>query len=213
MTSARTLCAVALLSTGVFAQSIILPSTLSVAAINPSGTSFTYNGTLTQAATIALTESGASCEQPSGTYCTNGSGVLVVAGTSPVGATTSFTAPVGGFSGTYNFGALIMTISGVGSQQIFAANAGNGLGSTAPPATLSLSATSLSALGFPNFSAVNPTITFTVADTNYADNSGGFSVTQTGLPSTPAPATLALVILGLTAALIALRFTPKFRSR
>src|ERR1700678_1424246 len=104
MISVKTLSAVVLLSTGVFAQSISLPGTLSVQAVNPNGTAFTYSGTLTQAATISLTVSGAACEQGGGTYCTNGSGVLTVAGSSPVGATTSFSGSVGGFTGTYNFG-------------------------------------------------------------------------------------------------------------
>src|SRR5208283_4972290 len=102
------------------------------------------------------------------------------------------TAIVGGFSGTWNYGALIMSISGVGAVQVFPANAGNGLGSSTPPGSLTLTSTSLSTLGFSSFSVVNPTITFTNADTNYGDNSGGFTVTQTGLPSTPAPATLVL---------------------
>jgi hypothetical protein len=215
MTSARTLCTLVLLSTGAFAQSITVPSGLSVQAISPTGTSFTYSGTLTQAATIALTETGAACEQAGPAYCTNGAGVLTVAGSSPVGAATSFAGSIGGFSGTFNFGALIMTISGVGSVQLFPANAGNGLGSGAPPSTLSLPSTSLSALGFPSFSSVNPTITFTVADTNYTDNSGTFSVaagSTSGPSPTPAPATLVLVIVGLMALTLAFGFRARGRS-
>jgi hypothetical protein len=202
MKSARKLCTLALLSTGAFAQSIVLPSTLTVPAISSTGTAFTYSGTLTQTATIALTAAGAACEQAGGVYCTNASGVVTVAGSSPVGAATSFTGSVGGFTGTFNFGALIMTISGVGSVQLFAANATNGLGSSAPPGSLTLPATSLTALGFPNFSVSNPTITFTVADSNYPDNSLGFTVTGASgsTPSpTPAPGGLILVILGLAA--------------
>jgi len=199
MISVKTLFTFALLGTGAFAQSIILPNAITVQASSTTGTGFTYSGTLTQAATINLTAAGAACEQSGGTYCTNASGVLTVAGSSPVGQTTSFTGPIGGFSKTFNYGSLVMTISGVGSVQLFAANATDGLGSGAPPNSLTLPATSLSALGFPNFSATNPTITFTVADTLYTDNSGSFSVSSgNAAPSpTPAPGTIVLVILGL----------------
>jgi len=199
MNSARMLCTLALLSTGGFAQSIISPGTLTVQGSSASGTGFTYSGTLTQAATVNLTAAGAACEQSGGTYCTNASGVLTVAGSSPVGATSSFTGSIGGFTGTFNYGSLIMTISGVGSVQLFAANAAHGLGSGAPPSSLTLPATSLSALGFPNFSVSNPTITFTVADTLYTDNSGSFSFSLAGSPpiATPAPGTIVLVLLGL----------------
>lgn len=199
MISARMLCTFAFLTVGAFGQAISFGS-LTVPAISSTGTGFTYSGTLTQAATIALTVTGAACEQGSGTYCTNGAGVLTVAGSSPVGATTSFSGSVGGFSGTWNFGALIMTIAGVGSVQLFPANAANGLGSGAPSSSLTLPATSLSALGLPSFSVANPTITFTVADNNYGDNSGSFTVTSAGSspPTTlPAPGTLMLVILGM----------------
>lgn len=199
MNSVKALFTFTFLSAGVFAQSVILPNTITVSAASTTGSSFTYNGTLTQAATINLTAAGAACEQSGGTYCTNASGVLTVAGSSAVGQTTTFTGSIGGFSGTFNYGSLIMTISGVGSKQLFAANATDGLGSGAPPSTLTLPATSLSALGFGNFSVTNPTITFTVADTLYTDNSGSFSVTSgNAAPSpTPAPGTIVLVIIGL----------------
>lgn len=199
MASAKMLFAVLLAGAAAFAQSITLPGPIGVQATNASGSSFTYSGTLTQAATIALNVSGTSCEQGGGVYCTNAAGVIVIAGSSGVGATTTFTGPVGGFSGTWNYGSLIMTISGVGSVQVFPANVANGLGSSTPPVSLSRSSTSLSALGFANFSVVNPTITFTNADSLYTDNSGGFTVTQTGLTATPAPSTLVLVLLGLAA--------------
>ena len=212
MASAKMLFAVVLLSSAAFAQSVNLPGPISVQALSSSGSSFSYSGTLTQAATIALTAGGASCEQAGGVYCTNASGVVVIAGSSAVGAATSFTGIVGGFSGTWNYGALIMTISGVGSVQVFPANAANGLGSATPPGTLSKASTSLSALGFSNFSVVNPTITFTTADNNYGDNSGGFTITQTGASTTPAPSTLVLLLIGLAAVAIAMRVMPRFRS-
>ncbi len=199
MASVRTLFTLALMTAAAFAQSISLPGALSVQASNSAGTSFTYNGTLTQAATISLIVTGNACEQGGSVYCTNAAGVVTVAGSSGVGAATSFAGVVGGYSGTWNYGSLIMTISGAGSVQVFAANSANGLGSSSPPSTLTLPATSLSGLGFSSFSVANPTITFTNADNNYGDNSQGFTVTQPGLAGTPAPATLVLVVLGLAA--------------
>jgi hypothetical protein len=201
MKSARTLCTLALLSTGAFAQSIVLPGSLPIPGINSSGIGFTYSGTLTQSANIALNVTGAACEQAGAVYCTNAAGVVTVAGTSPVGAATSFFGNVGGFSGTWNYGSLIMSISGVGSVQVFAANAAHGLGSGSPSTSLSLPATSLSGLGFSNFSVSNPTITFTVADNLYTDNGGVFVVSSaSSSPSpTPAPGTLVLVMLGMAA--------------
>lgn len=211
MASVRTLFTLALMTAAAFGQSITLPGALTVQAINSTGTSFTYSGALTQAATIALIVSGAACEQGGSVYCTNASGVVTVAGSSAVGAATSFTGFVGGYSGTWNYGSLIMTISGVGSVQVFPANAGNGLGSASPPGTLTLASTSLSGLGFASFSTVNPTITFTVADNNYPDNSNGFTVTQTGLAGTPAPATLVLVVLGLAALMFVFWLKPRLQ--
>jgi hypothetical protein len=74
-----------------------------------------------------------------------------------------------------------MEISGVsplGTVQVFPANAQNGLGSATPPMSLTSPATSLASLGFSPFIITNPTITFIVADTNYADNGGSFILTQ-----------------------------------
>jgi hypothetical protein len=210
MTSLRMLRTIALLGSGAFAQSIVLPSGLTVQANNPSGTGFTYSGTLTQAATISLTVTGAACEQAGNVYCTNGAGVLTVAGTSPVGAATTFSGNFGGTTGTWDFGAVIMTISGVGAVQIFPASVGNGLGSPAPPNSLTLPATSLSALGFSSFSVSNPTITFIVADYAYGDNSQGFTISQGGVPTTPVPGTFWLVILGVAALMLAFWFRPAF---
>jgi len=190
-----------------FAQSIVLPSTLTVNAISSTGASFTYSGTLTQAESVSLNASGTSCEQGGGTYCTNASGVVVIPGSSLAGAATSFSGTFGGTLGTWTYGSLIMIISGAGAVQVFPANAANGLGSGSPSSTLTLPATTLAALGFGSFSVVNPTITFVVADNNYPDNSGGFVLNQGAIPSTtPAPATLGLTLLGIgTLAFFALR--------
>lgn len=187
-----------LLGTATFAASVQVPgNVLTIPGISTTGTSFTYSGTLTQADTIAFSLSGNACLQSGNTYCTNGAGVVTVAGSTAVGGTSTFTAALGGFTHTYNYGSIVMIISGVDAVQIFPANATNGLGSGTPPAGLSLPATSLGTLGFGTFSVSNPTITFIVADTGYTDNSGTVTLSQGGAPLTPAPGTLLLMLSAL----------------
>jgi hypothetical protein len=139
------------------------------------GVSFTYNGTLSQIDTVAFNQSGDPCDASGDTYCTNGAGVLTVAGILPVGGTETFEA------GKWNYGALLMSISGIGpggTVQIFPADVQNGLGSSTPPLSLTLPSVSLSALGFGNFMVTNPTITFYIAATDYTNHSGQFVLTQ-----------------------------------
>lgn len=176
--------------------------TLNVSSLSSTGVSFTYSGTLTQADTITFTQSGDPCLQGSGApgaYCVNGAGVVVVAGTSPVGADSTFSGTFGPTMATWDFGALLMEISTVATVQVFPADAANGLDSSTPPDSLTLPSTTLSALGFPMFSVVNPTITFFVADDFYPDNSGQFTLTQA-----PEPASFWLVGIALTIGLIRL---------
>ncbi|HKA35910.1 MAG TPA: IPTL-CTERM sorting domain-containing protein [Thermoanaerobaculia bacterium] len=166
------------------AAAIALPGgTLTIPGTSTTGTSFTYSGTLTQNDTIAFTQTGNPCLQTAGTgYCTNGAGVLTVAatvGVTPVGGSSSFSGPAGVIpAGTWTYGSLLMTVSGVGTVQVFPTNAGNGLGSSSPPPSLTRFSTTLSALGFPAFSTTNPTISFIVADTFFGDNSGQFVLSQ-----------------------------------
>ena len=191
----RTLVWLAALMTGTaFAATVTLPGgTLTVPGTSTTGVSFVYSGTLTQNDTIALTQAGNPCLQTAA-YCTNGAGVVTVAGSTGVGGTSTFSGPSGGVpAGTWHFGALLMTISGVGAVQVFPTNAANGLGSATPPASLSLSSTTLGSLGFGTFSQVNPTITFIVADNNFGDNSGQFVLTQ---PAAPPPVNTAIPTLG-----------------
>ena len=115
-----------------------------------------------------------------------------------VGGVSTFTGTFGGTTNNWNQGAIGLTISGVGTVQIFPANAANGAGSGAPPNALSLPSKSLSSLGFGPFSAVNPTITFFLLDNVYPDNSGSFTLTQ-GIAATPVPSTLILSLTGLAA--------------
>jgi hypothetical protein len=181
------------------ASPILLPGGLiTVPGLSTTGVSFTFSGTLTQNDTLALTQTGDPCLQSPAAYCTNGAGVVTKAGTSPVGATTSFTGTFGGTTASWNFGSLLIEISGAGSAQVFDPNAATGLGSATPPLGLALAPTSLAALGFSAFSQVNPTITFVMADTLYSDNSGQFSLTQVPEPATGGLAgILACALVGL----------------
>lgn len=117
---------------------------LSVDALSTTGDSFAYSGTLTQNDTLELTVTGDPCLQ-TGAYCINAAGVVTVAGTSPVGAATTFTGTYGGTTATWDFGALLMEISGVGAVQIFPADAADGLGSGSPPSSLTQPSTALAA--------------------------------------------------------------------
>lgn len=198
------------------AANVNLPgSTLVVPGTSSTGTSFTYSGTLTQADTIGFSQTGNPCLQPGNVYCVNGAGVLVVAGSSPVGGATSFAGPSGSIpAGSWTYGALLMQISGVGTVQIWPANAANGLGSGTPPAGLTLPTTTLAALGFPAFSQANPTITFIVADTAFGDNSGQFTLTQAAAPLAVAPVpTLAEWSLAALALLVGLGGVARARRR
>ncbi len=191
------------------AASVQFPGgSLSVPGTSATGTSFVYPGTLTQADTIAFTQSGNPCLQTAGSgYCVNGAGVLTVAatvGVTPVGGSSTFAGPSGIIpAGTWTYGALLMQISGVGTVQVFPTDAAHGLGSATPPASLTLAATPLSALGFPAFTQANPTITFVMADTNFADNGGTFALAQPLSTPVPTLGEFSLVLLALTLAALA----------
>jgi len=169
-----------------FGNPILFPSgTLDLPAISTSGVSFTYSGTLTASDTLAFTETGTSCLQSGPAYCTNGAGVVITAGTTGIGGDSTFSGTFNGTTGIWDYGSLLLEISGAGTVQIFTPNAGNGLGNSVnPPSTLSLASTTLGSLGFSGLSVVDPTITFVVADNYYPDNSSGFALAQTPEPST-----------------------------
>jgi hypothetical protein len=166
---------------------ITFTSPLTVDSTTATGTSFTFSGTLTAADTLRLTASGSPCLQGAVVFCTNAAGVVVTAGSEPVGGLLA--------NASTTFGSLLLTIGGV-TEQIFATNAINGLGSASPPSSLFLPETSLSALGFGPFSLVNPTLTFTVSDTTRTDNTGGFTLTGPGVGAVPESSTWVMMILG-----------------
>lgn len=181
----------ALVSAPCFASVIQLPGgSVTIPGLSTTGVSFTFSGTLTDSDFLNIIQTGNPCLQSPASgpqYCTNGGGVVTTAGTSPVGAATTFVGTFNGTPGTWDFGSVIMEISGEGAVQVFAASPANGLGSATPPLSLSVDS-SLAALGFPSFSVLNPTITFLMADNLYTDNSGSFVLTQA-----PEPATLFFV--------------------
>jgi hypothetical protein len=208
-------CALIIGAASCLANTIVLPGgTLNVPALDTGGVSFIYNGTLTQNDTLAFTESGSPClQEDPAEYCTNGGGVVTVAGNGAgVGGTSTFVATFNGTTATWNFGALLLEIQGEGTVQLFAADSADGLGSSSPPTSLTLSSSTLASLGFASFSGVDPTITFIVADGpgEYFDNSGSFTLTQ----ATPEPSMAVLLgpaLAGLV--LLGRRFRSSIRQR
>jgi hypothetical protein len=143
------------------------------------GPVYVIPGLVTDESTIGFTVSGQACEQGANIGCFNAAGIVTVNGSTPsltVGAKSSFTGTVGGFKGKFDFGALLMSIAGVGTVQVFPADAAHGLGSSSPQQTLTLEPKTFRKLGFPSFKRQNPQITLFVADDDYPDNTQGFLV-------------------------------------
>jgi hypothetical protein len=141
------------------------------------GPVYVIPGTVTDTSTISLTSvAGVACLQADPVVCMNAAGIVTAGGAGP-GTTSTFSGTIGASSNTWNFGALLMSIEGVGTVQVFQANAANGLNSASPPTSFTLSSTTFQALGFPAFSRQNLRITFFVADDYYPDNSDGFLLT------------------------------------
>jgi hypothetical protein len=151
------------------------------------GPAYVVPGEVTGDSTVSLTAAaGVVCLRIG--YCTNAAGITTPVYGIPAssGRTSTFTANIGGFPGTWNFGALLMSIEGVGTVQVFQADGANGLHSEHPPTSFSLTesssglpeVTSYRTLGFPKFKVHNARITFFVADDYYADNSGDFILSR-----------------------------------
>ncbi len=154
------------------------------------GPTFLVPSALLSSDLIELTVDGLVCLQDAGTFCTNAAGVIVVAGSHGVGNSL----PNGGTT----FGSLLLGNSTLGFQQIFPTNAANGLGSGAPPSSLTLS-TTLGAIGFGSGIPGGSTLEWRISDTNIADNSGSYTITSAAVPEPASVLLLGLGLLGLTA--------------
>ncbi len=186
--------AAALVTAPAAAQPLQIPVTSVLGTNVFGGPSFTVPTALGGTATLSLTVAGGVSVQSSGQWGTNAAGVIVVPGTSGVGQTGMFTNEFG----TFNFGALLIGNTTLGFRQLFAATAANGLGSAAPPTTLTLTDVPLSSI-FGGGLQAGTVLELRVADFNTFDNGGSFTLSQ---PSTviPEPSTHALLAAGLAGA-------------
>jgi hypothetical protein len=149
------------------------------------GPAYIIPGTVTEESTITLTNvTGSVCLRAG--YCTNAAGIVTAAAgnTTAPGQTSYFIEhQPDGSDLELNYGALLISIEGVGQRQVFPAVQANGLNSILPPTSLTASAPTFRELGFQKFSVQDAQIRFIVADTYYADNSGDFLLTL----QTPSP--------------------------
>jgi hypothetical protein len=143
------------------------------------GPVYSIPGTVTEESTITLTNvTGSVCLRAG--YCTNAAGIVTAAAgnTTAPGQTSYFIEhQPDGSDLEFNYGALLISIEGVGQRQVFPAVKANGLNSILPPTSLTASAPTFRELGFQKFSVQDAQIRFIVADTYYADNSGDFLLT------------------------------------
>jgi hypothetical protein len=143
------------------------------------GPVYVIPGTVTEESTITLTNVAGSVCLSAG-YCTNAAGIVTAAAgnTTAPGQTTFFIEhQADGSDLEFNYGALLISIKGVGQRQVFPAVQANGLNSILPPTSLTASAPTFRELGFEKFSVQDAQIRFIVADTYYPDNSGDFLLT------------------------------------
>jgi hypothetical protein len=140
------------------------------------GPVYVIPGTVTEKTTISLTNvTGSVCLRAG--YCTNAAGIVTAApgNTTAPGFDTYFVElQPDGTQQEFEYGAVLVSIEGVGNRQVFPANKANGLYSIDPPTSLNASQPTFKSLGFKKFSVENARIRFIVADTAYGDNSGDF---------------------------------------
>jgi hypothetical protein len=143
------------------------------------GPVYAIPGAVTEQSTITLTNvSGSVCLRAG--YCTNAAGIVTAAAgntTAPGQTSTFLDVEPDSTTVEFNYGALLVSIEGVGTIQVFPAVQMNGLNSASPLTTLNAAAPTFAELGFPKFSIQNAHVRFIVADTYYADNSGDFVLT------------------------------------
>ena len=181
-------------------------STADASIASGGGPTFIINNAYTAAgATISFTASGTVNLDSSGAkYNTNAAGIVTTAASTIGGAGSSFgfgTPPV-------NYGALLLGNSTLGFKQVFPTTPANGAGGSIPiPTNLTYSGVSLSSL-FSGGLALGDVLTFKVADDNYSDNTGSFTVSGNiieGAPTAsptdvPEPFTIVGTLIGGSAA-------------
>lgn len=180
------------------AQDLSVPVTTVLGTHVFSGPTFVVPAALSSTDRLFLTVGGTVFLQGAGRYGTNAAGVVVVAGSQPVGGTSTF----GSGSTTYNFGALLLGNSTLGFRQLFAADAAAGLGSGAPPTTLTLDGVTLGSI-FGSGLEAGTVLELRVADINTGDNAGSFSLSQNG-GITPVPEPASVLLVGTGALLLGL---------
>jgi hypothetical protein len=179
-----------------FAGTISIPGTTVIGTDALSGPTLTLTAAVAPTDTLTLTTTGEVFLQGPSAYGTNAAGVVTTAGTAGVGGSST--------NGSTTFGALLFGNSTFGFVQVYPTNAGNGLGSATPPASLSVIAVSLSSLGFNTSMPIGTVLQFLISDTITSDNFGSFLVSgsintagQNGV--VPEPGSIAMVLLGLAA--------------
>jgi hypothetical protein len=174
--------------TSTAAADILTPPALTVLGTNVfAGPTFTVPTDFAATDELSFTVSGIVSLQPSGAFGTNAAGVVVVAGSSPVGASLP--------NGSTTYGSLLLGNSSIPFVQLFPTNADNGLGSSAPPTSLTISATLGSLFG--SGLSAGTVLEFRVSDINTGDNGGQFSISSGGDAAVPEPGAWMLVVSGL----------------
>jgi hypothetical protein len=173
------------------AATITIPSTTVLGTDVFSGPTFTLTSAVQPTDVLTLTASGQVFLQTAGTaYGTNPAGVVTTAGTTSVGGTS--------LNGTTNFGSLLLGNSTLGFVQLFPATAANGLGSSTPPSSLTLSSVTLNSVGFISALPSGTVLQFRISDINTFDNGGQFTVSgQIVTADVPEPSAGLLAIAGI----------------
>jgi hypothetical protein len=179
-----------------FAGTISIPGTTVNGSDVFSGPTFTLTSAVAPTDTLTLTATGEVFLQGASAYGTNAAGVVTTAGTTGVGGS--------GANGSTAFGALLFGNSTFGFVPVYPTNAGNGLGSSTPPSSLTVLALSFSSLGFNTTMPSGTVLQFLISDTNTSDNFGSFLVsgsinTAGGNGVVPEPRSIAMVLAGLAA--------------
>jgi hypothetical protein len=204
-TAGLVLIATALSTSSANAASLTIPTTTVNGTDVFSGPSFTVTSNFLGTDTISLNVSGtvntATGDLPEG-YTVNAAGITTQPGRifgSPV-STGNTTASL--VLSEFNFGALLIGNSTLGFNQLFTANAVNGLGSSNPSSNLSLANISLNSI-FGTGLTSGTILEFRTADVNNGDNAGAFSVSGSingATTAVPEPFTIIGTLIGGTAA-------------